>query len=159
MNYSMRRFIDVDFRFWILTALFLLTIPLRWFFAAVIAAAVHELGHIATVGLLGGEITEARVGASGAKLCASPLSRNREIVCVLAGPAASLMLMLFARIAPRVAICGLVQGVYNLLPIYPLDGGKALRMLCDAFQERKIWKGNSKSKRNNSCKPCAQRVQ
>ncbi len=137
MNYSMRRFIDVDFRFWILTALFLLTIPLRWFFAAVIAAAVHELGHIAAVGLLGAEIKEVQIGAGGAKLCASPLSRNREIICVLAGPAASLMLMLFARIMPRVAICGLVQGVYNLLPIYPLDGGKALRMLCAAFREAK----------------------
>ena len=66
------------------------------------------------------------------------MSPGRELICILAGPAASLLLLCLARIFPRVAICGLIQGCYNLLPIAPLDGGRALHCLLSLLEKRQF---------------------
>lgn len=66
------------------------------------------------------------------------MSPGRELLCVLAGPAVSFSLLALARFFPRIAICGLVQGIYNLLPIYPLDGGKALRCMVSLLRKHRL---------------------
>ena len=35
-------------------------------------------------------------------------------------------LLAISRWAPRVALCGAIHGLYNLIPIYPYDGGRAV---------------------------------
>lgn len=110
-----------------LGALLLLTLPLNWLLAAVAAAAFHELCHILAVLLSGGRIFGVRIGVGGAVIETSPMTRGRELVCSLAGPVGSLLLVLACRRFPRLAICGFLQGVFNLLPVFPLDGGRVLR--------------------------------
>ena len=51
----------------------------------------------------------------------------------LAGPAGGLLLMLLLRVAPRVALCSLLQSAYNLLPVGALDGGRALSSVLRAI--------------------------
>lgn len=108
-------------------ALTLLVLPLPWVAAAVLAAAVHELCHYLAIAALGGQVGGIAVGSGGAAMELGCLSPVRELLAAAAGPVGSLSLMLMGRFFPRLALCGLVQGLFNLLPIYPLDGGRILR--------------------------------
>ena len=150
--------IRIDNWFCFFAALLLLTVPIRWIAAGVFAAVIHELGHFLAVRLLGGEVISTTVSFRGARMEALPMSQGREILCILAGPAVSFSLLLLARIAPRIALCGLIQGVYNLLPIYPLDGGRVLRCI-NSLVRKGEWGYFSRLIRKTPCKDGKQRVQ
>ncbi len=107
-------------------ALSLLVLPLRWILAAITAAAVHELFHGIAAWLLGGRIRGLRIGRNGAVLSVSSLTPGKELLCALAGPLGSSLLVLLYPWIPRISFCAMVHGVYNLLPIYPMDGGRVI---------------------------------
>lgn len=114
---------------WILGAVGILLLPLPWLLSAVVAACFHEVCHLAALRMLNGRLLGIRIGGHGAVIQAGALSASRELICLLAGPVGSLSLVLLARYVPRVAVCALLQSAYNLLPLYPLDGGRALRCI------------------------------
>lgn len=100
------------------------------------AAAVHELGHWIALRRLGAAVTGFRLSALGAVLETDSrfLSYGGELAAVLAGPAANLLAALAltalgtgrwsAAVGANLLLC-----VFNLLPILPLDGGRALYLL------------------------------
>jgi stage IV sporulation protein FB len=106
--------------------LLIFLLPLRWLAAVILAACIHELGHYIAVHLCGGNVHSFHLGSSGAVMHASGLTTYQEILCLLAGPLVGLLPLLLYRTLPAVALCGLIQTLYNLLPVYPLDGGKIL---------------------------------
>ena len=110
-------------------ALWFLLLPTRWLLGSAAAACVHETGHILAVFLLGGKVQRIVIGPFGAKIHAEGLDGYREALCALAGPVGSFFCLLLIRIFPVMGLCALVQGSFNLLPLYPLDGGKALSCL------------------------------
>ena len=121
-----KAFIDPSPAFYLLLALMLLVLPLKWLFAAAIAALYHELCHVAAIRLCHGDIHRLSLSANGARLDITELSIFQELICALAGPIGGLCLLFFAKWIPRIAVCAAFQSLYNLLPIYPLDGGRAL---------------------------------
>lgn len=119
--------------FW---ALLLLVLPLNWLVAAFLAAAWHELCHYSVLRLLGGRVEGFRLGVMGAVLDVSDLTPRGEFLTALAGPLGGFLLTFLWRQFPRLALCAAAQSVFNLLPIYPLDGGRALRSSLDMLFPR-----------------------
>ena len=128
----MRNVFKFDDRVWLLWAAGILLLPLKWIFAAATAAMVHEMFHSVSVWLLGGRIYTVTVKPFGVVMEADGISGIGETVCALAGPVGSFCLVTVVSRFPMLGICALVQGLFNCLPVYPLDGGRVLRSLLEA---------------------------
>ena len=130
--------ISADRGFFPVLALMLLLFPVRFLAGVLLAALCHELGHILAVKLSGGCILTIRLRSFGARIEASPLPPGRAALCALAGPAAGALTIFAYKVFPELALAGLVQTVFNLLPVYPLDGGRALRNICCKIRDFRI---------------------
>ena len=120
--------ISLDASFPVLFSLSLLIVPLRWVIAWVAAVTFHELGLYGVLKLFGGNVLSFQIRGYGCRMEATPLLRWQEALCICAGPVMGLVLTLFSEFVPRTAICAFVQTIFNLLPIYPLDGGRLLSL-------------------------------
>lgn len=98
-----------------------------------LAAAVHEAGHCLALRLAGGRVLGMQVGVLGAVLRtdSSRLGYGGELFAVLAGPGANLLAAWVLVKLGREVLAGahLVLACCNLLPLWPLDGGRALELL------------------------------
>lgn len=121
--------IDVTPGFCVLWALLLLLLPLRLLAAAMAAALFHELCHALMIRMLGGHMIRLTIGAGGMEMETTAMTAWAEAACALAGPAGSFLLAGLYRWFPYLALCAFVQGCYNLIPLYPLDGGRTLACL------------------------------
>ena len=122
--------IETDGGFWLILGLMVLLFPVRILAGLLLAAVIHEAGHILAVALCGGRLYRIRLHIGGAELIAAPLSSGRELLCILAGPAAGALTVLAWKVFPELAMAGLLQTAFNLLPLPNLDGGRAVRNIC-----------------------------
>ena len=125
--------IQIHYAVFYIAAFLLLVMPLEWLIAAIWASAVHELFHILCVWVLNGCIHKVKVMPEGCSIETDALEEWKQMLSILAGPIGSLSLVLLRHEAPKIAVCGLIQGVHNLLPVLPLDGGRLLRLLLFRF--------------------------
>lgn len=112
---------------YIALAAMLLMLPVVWGMSICVAILIHELFHWVAIRMCGGTVHRFCVRAGGIYMDIAPMTPGRELVCALAGPFGSALLACFARHMPLIGFCALIQGAFNLLPVYPLDGGRAVR--------------------------------
>ena len=118
---------EITTGFCVYLALLILLFPLPWVASWLVATILHELCHYCAISALKIKVNAVIFLSNGIQLKTAPMGNREEVLCALAGPLGGLLLLLFAKWLPYIAICALVQSAYNLLPIYPLDGGRALR--------------------------------
>lgn len=125
----MHSYVKVTVRadFCILVALSLFVFPIQWVFGWIIAAFVHELFHLLMMLILKVNVFSVSLRASGTIIESNSMTSFQELLCAIAGPLGGLTIMLLKVIFPPASVCAAVQTVYNLLPIYPLDGGRAVK--------------------------------
>ncbi|HUP63724.1 MAG TPA: M50 family metallopeptidase [Thermoanaerobaculia bacterium] len=152
--------IHLEISFLILMGLFVILdiergVPIQeallWIPILLISVLFHELGHAGLIGLFGfGRSLIVLGGFGGVTINARRSQPWKEIVISLAGPAFSLLLAwllaaawgavpamradpMLAVLIPRMIWANRVWAVFNLVPIYPLDGGQALYNLMRSF--------------------------
>lgn len=116
--------------FCIVLCILIATVPLKWLCAALIAAAIHEFGHLAAIFLFKKKVFAFELGIGKAEIIMEPLELQEQLVCACAGPLAGACLIAAYRHFPRIALCAAAQTAYNCIPILPMDGGRVLFCLC-----------------------------
>lgn len=146
--------IHVEISFFILIALFVIIylergVPLEqallWAPIIFFSVLLHEIGHAAAIGILGFGPSQISLAGLGGLTRNARRSRPwQDILISVAGPlssfaiAAGALLLgravpffrsdpMFAALLPMLILANIIWGIFNLLPIFPLDGGQALR--------------------------------
>lgn len=89
-----------------------------------LAALLHECGHLLALTLCGCTRWRISFGLGGAAIDIGVLPYRREFFCAAAGPAVNLLLLLIPD--DRLRLFNLLLLFYNLLPLAPLDGWRML---------------------------------
>lgn len=146
--------ISVDFTFIILIALFVLTdvdrvgMPYALLWAPVLFLSIlfHELAHAATIGAFGfGPSAIILAGMGGATFNRRRAKPWQDMLISAAGPVSSFLLAVlvarvpplrdpfFRALVPLLMWSNVVWGIFNLLPVGPLDGAGMLRNFLRLF--------------------------
>jgi len=112
--------------FWLNCALLLYILPLNLVISVFLASTIHELSHLLAVKACNGKIRQIDLKPYGVVIHADALPSLTSVLCLLAGPLGSLSLIFLSEYFPILSVCGFIQGIFNLIPIYPLDGGRIM---------------------------------
>ena len=104
----------------------------------VLACVVHELGHLLVGAALGGRPRWLSLSAVGLEMnmeYPAGLSYGRELAVALAGPAVNLVTGGICAQFGNYLLAGVSfgLGLFNLMPVLPLDGGRALWCVLSAL--------------------------
>lgn len=147
--------IKVDLKIFLFMVIFYFTKQIEIYVALMIFALIHEMAHLICGLALKFKPTSIKVNPCGFQISflisASEYNANgkvklsiKKIIIALAGPITNLIIAFIAIIIPKfnidtVIYANILLAIFNLLPIYPLDGGRILQ------EATKIKRGKQKS--------------
>lgn len=124
---------------------------LLWVPILLLSVLFHELAHAATIALLGFGPSRVFLGGMGGLTVNQRRARPwQDLLISLAGPLASFLLAwicllifssvtvartdrMLAALLPQLYHANLIWGIFNLVPVYPLDGGQTARNVLRTF--------------------------
>ena len=149
--------IKIDLKIFLLAFIFILTKQIHIYMLIMIFALIHELGHIMIGILLGFKLEKIEIIPVGIaisfninfddfnkKIGKSNLLELKKILIALAGPLVNIIIIiitLYLKIGIikklNIIYANILIGIFNLLPIYPLDGGRILKGILNILIGRK----------------------
>lgn len=151
--------IKIDLKIFLFGILFFLTRQIEMYATIMLFAFMHELGHLCAGLALGFKPKTIKMTPFGFqiafKTCIDDYNKKikqgnelciKRIIIYLAGPMINLLLILVCLwdnmelMIPKDSIIysNILLAIFNLLPIYPLDGGRILKEIVHIFREKKI---------------------
>ena len=151
--------IKIDLRIFLFGVLFFLTRQIEIYATIMFFAFLHELGHLCTGLALGFKPKIMKMTPFGFqiafKTCIEDYNKKikqgnelciKRIIIYLSGPVMNLFLILSCLLGnielmiPKdiIIYSNILLAIFNLLPIYPLDGGRILKEIVHIFKGRKI---------------------
>lgn len=126
MHKCLIRKISVTPWFCVTIAAMLLLLPIDWLIGWFIAILIHEGGHIAVLVIFRQQIHAIILDYTGIAIKTDSMHPVQETFCALAGPIIGLSPLLVAKVFPHTAVCALILSCFNMIPVYPLDGGRVV---------------------------------
>lgn len=122
------------------------------FCCSLTAVILHECAHARVAKRFGYTLNEIRIMPYGAALCGNvDMSVKHELLIAAAGPIFNLVIgLIFAALwwlvptsymfTQTFCVCNMYIGIFNILPVYPLDGGRVcLALLSRKFKRNKAY--------------------
>ena len=113
-----------------------------------LAFAAHEGAHLLLLSLFGGRLRSLQLTWKGARILTEQgrMGYGGELLAVMAGPGIDLLLAVLSagrgETADLFSGINLVLGIFNLLPLPGLDGGRMFRLLFAL-----LWDGEEKQRK------------
>lgn len=139
MQFSIKKIkIKISFTFFALILLFISLNKSQNILPALLCSFLHECGHFAVLLFSNEEVCEFHIGMFGANIIKKENLKTdfkKEFLINIAGPVVNLIIALLFLIFnnKKYVYINLIIAFFNLLPIYSLDGGKALSSILNMY--------------------------
>ena len=150
--------IKLNLNIFLFIVLFFLTGQLEIYALVMVFALIHELSHLLCGVLLGFKVDTLRIIPFGFSIEFEPIIKDynkkifksniisiKKIFVALAGPMVNLCIVILGiimHVNENIIYSNMLLVLFNLLPIYPLDGGRIIKNIM------KIFFGNKKANRD-----------
>lgn len=125
----------IDIKIFLVLFLFLIFKQLEMYILFMIFVIIHEFFHLLTGIILGYKIKSLKIEILGISLGfhenINKYNNIRKIIILMMGPISNIIIALifdFLKL-PKIVYVNLVIAIFNLLPVYPLDGGQILNRI------------------------------
>ena len=125
--------IKINLQIFIFAIIFYLTKQIRIYTILMIFAFIHELGHLITGIILGLKVKSINIMPFGISINFEDYSNKyimKKIIIAAAGPIVNLIIVILGMCnnwEEDVIYANMLIGMFNLIPLYPLDGGRILK--------------------------------
>lgn len=139
--------IKVNLQIFIFAIIFYFTKQIEIYTILMLFAFIHELGHLFAGIILGLKVKKINVIPFGISIDFEDYSSKyliKKIIIAIAGPLVNLIIFIlgiYNNWKEEVIYTNVLIGMFNMIPIYPLDGGRILKyifQLCGDAKEAEI---------------------